>query len=138
VGLCLFCGHEDATVEHIIPKEMSRRLWEVSPFTPEHGAPLPKPSGAQRFYHSKFVDLKAAAVCRRCNGDFFNKLQERSKPFWYSAIAGDSVVMDTAVMRSVPTWAYRTALLLPLPSMPRKDWEPTFGPLARDLRLKEG
>lgn len=132
---CLFCGRDEATVEHIIPKEMSRRLREVSPFTSEHDAPLPKPPGAHRFYHSKIVDLKVAAVCRRCNGEFFNKLQEASKPFWYSAVAGDPVGLSLVLKRATATWAYKTALLLPLPGMPRQNWETTIGGLARDLRL---
>jgi hypothetical protein len=135
MALCLFCARQEATVEHIIPKEMSRRLWEVSPFTPEHGAPLPKPTAAQRFHHSRFVDLKVAAVCGRCNGDFFNKLQDGARPFWQSAIAGEAVELDTALQRSVAGWAYKTALLLRLPGLHRKDWEPAIGGLARDMRL---
>ncbi len=136
MGLCLFCGREEATLEHIIPKEMSRRLWEVSPFTPEHGAPISRPAEAKRFYHSKYVDLKISAVCERCNGDFFNRLQDGSKTFWHAAIAGHSVQMDTALKRSVATWAYKTALLMPLPNMPRTEWEPTVGDLARELRIQ--
>jgi hypothetical protein len=133
---CLFCRRDEATVEHVIPKEMSRRLWEVSPFTPKHGAPLPRPAKALRFYHSKYVDLKVSAACKNCNGQYFNQLQLASRPFWHPAIGGEDVSLDTRLKRSVATWAYKTALLLPLPDRSRSEWEPSVGAFARDLRIQ--
>jgi len=53
---CLLCSIGPVTGEHVIAKSLSKRLWEVSPVTPEHGAPVEPKPGATRFHTNRIID----------------------------------------------------------------------------------
>ena len=86
---CLFCGHGRVTREHVIAQSLSRRLWEVSPFTPEHGAPIEAKPGATRFHTNRLIDMVVNVACNDCNSKFFNALQSPCDGFLRSALAGE-------------------------------------------------
>jgi Fe-S cluster biogenesis protein NfuA len=66
-GRCLFCSIGPVTGEHVIAQSLSKRLWEVSPFTPEHGAPVEPKPGATRFHTNRIIDMVVNAACDDCN-----------------------------------------------------------------------
>jgi hypothetical protein len=95
-------------------------LREVSP--PELGAPTPIAANATRSYMSKLVEIKVRAPCRTCNSNFFNELELPCRPFLAEAIADRSATIDADAKRAIATYAYKTALLLNLNAIPRKQW----------------
>jgi hypothetical protein len=52
---------------HVIAQSLSKRLWEVSPFTPEHGAPVEPKPGATRFHMNRIIDMVVNVACDDCN-----------------------------------------------------------------------
>ena len=133
-SLCLFCQERPAdSDEHVIPQEVSLRIREVSPLTPDHGGPVARKPGAVRFHTNRLIDLVVRAVCRTCNEGFFNELQAAARPFFHPAIAGEAVELSTELKRAVAAWAYKTALLIPLTATPRKDWAAVVGTLCSDF-----
>ncbi len=131
---CIFCLHEAvATSEHVIPREISNRIREVSPLTPEHGAPVQPKPGSTSFRTNKLIDLKLKAVCPQCNQGFFNELQAAAAPFFLPAIGGQRVDLSTELKKAVAAWAYKTALLVPFTAAPRRDWPAISGSLCSDF-----
>jgi hypothetical protein len=106
----------------VIPKAVSKRIQEVSPFTPEHGAPMPPSPTAVRFHTNRIIDMVVNAACTDCNSVFFNALQSACEPELSVAIGGDGVAMDTDKKRALCAWAYKTALLIPLSMAARSSW----------------
>ncbi len=119
---CLFCGIGPVTREHVIAKSLSKRLWEVSPFTPEHGAPIEPTPGATRFHTNRLIDIVVNAACSDCNSKFFNALQRPCDGFLRSALAGEQWMLDSDLKKALASWLYKTALLVPLAMSPRADW----------------
>lgn len=72
---CLFCGGGPVTGEHVIAQSLSTRLREVSPFTPEHGAPIQPKPGATRYHPTRIIDMVLNVACRDCNSNFLNGIQ---------------------------------------------------------------
>ena len=133
-GVCLFCRRRPAgSNEHIIPEEISKRILEISPLTPEHGGPVvPKP-GATRFHYNKLIDMTVNVVCGNCNHKFFNDLQVAARPFFWPAIAGEPVLVSTELKKALAAWAYKTALLIPLNLEPRPKWPTIVGSLCSEF-----
>jgi hypothetical protein len=77
------------------------------------------------------------APCRTCNNVWLNKLQKPVEPFLRASIHGQPFhIPDTLATVEIATWAYKTALLIPLFGVDREDW-PAFIPVrARELRKK--
>src|ERR1700737_59764 len=119
---CLFCRVGPATGEHVIAKSLSKRLWEVSPFTPEHGAPVEPKPGATRFHTNRIIDMVVNMACNDCNSRFFNALQHPCDPFLRTALAGEASTLDTDIKKALASWLYKTALLVPLALGPRAGW----------------
>jgi hypothetical protein len=119
---CLFCGVGPVTGEHVIAKSLSKRLWEVSPFTPEHGAPVARKPGATRFHTNRIIDMVVNVACSDCNSRFFNALQRPCDPFLGAALAGEASTLDTDLKKALASWLYKTALLVPLALGPRAGW----------------
>jgi hypothetical protein len=119
---CLFCGSGRVTREHVISQSLSRRLWEVSPFTPQHGAPIEPKPGATRFHTNRLIDIVVNAACNDCNSKFFNALQSPCEGFLRSALAGERSILDSDLKKALASWLYKTALLVPLAMGPRTDW----------------
>jgi hypothetical protein len=71
---------------------------------------------------SKLVEIKVRAPCRTCNSNFFNELEVPCRPFLAEAIADRSATIDADAKRAIATYAYKTALLLNLNAIPRKQW----------------
>src|SRR3989442_15763359 len=111
---CLFCGNPRVTREHVIAQSLSRRLWEVSPFTPEHGAPVEPKPGATRFHTNRIIDMLVNVACEDCNSTFFNALQRPCDEFFRSALAGEPSTLDSDLKKPIASWLYKTALLEPL------------------------
>ena len=121
---CFFCGIGPVTREHVIAKSLSKRLWEVSPFTPEHGAPIEPKPGATRFHTNRLIDMVVNVACNDCNSRFFNALQSPCDGFLTRALAGQPSTLDSDLKRALAGWLYKTALLVPLAMSPRAEWPP--------------
>jgi hypothetical protein len=106
----------------VIAKSLSKRLWEVSPFTPEHGAPIEPKPGATRFHTNRLIDIVVNVACSDCNSKFFNALQSPCDGFLRSALAGELSTLDSDLKKALASWLYKTALLVPLALSPRADW----------------
>ena len=119
---CLFCGVGPVTGEHVIARSLSKRLWEVSPFTPEHGAPIEPKPGATRFHTNRLIDIVVKVACDQCNSTFFNALQRPCDGFLSSALAGEQWTLDSDLEKALASWLYKTALLVPLAMSARADW----------------
>jgi hypothetical protein len=119
---CLFCGHSGVTREHVIAQSLSRRLWEVSPFTPEHGAPIEPKPGATRVHTNRLIDMVVNVACRDCNSNFFNALQSPCDRFLSSALAGERSPLDSDLRKALASWLYKTALLVALAMSARAEW----------------
>lgn len=134
---CLFCaGTSTATNEHVISQRISQRVNEISPFTAQHGAPVPRAANASRYYMSRIIDIKLRAACRDCNGVFFNELEAPCQPFLDHAMADKQWTLDVDIKRHVAAWAYKTALLLQLHTIPRKTWPASILDQCHDLHTR--
>jgi hypothetical protein len=119
---CLFCHLGPVTGEHVIAKSLSKRIREVSPFTPEHGAPVQPKPGATRFHTNRIIDMVVNVACKDCNSKFFNALQDPCDAFLNRAIAGEASALDSDLKKSGASWLYKTALLIPLALTSRSVW----------------
>lgn len=119
---CLFCGVGAPTREHVVAQSLSKRLREVSPFTPEHGAPIKPKPGATRFHTNKIIDMVVNVACRDCNSKFFNDLQRPCDRFLYRSLAGEASILDSDLKKALAAWLYKTALLIMLAQTARAAW----------------
>lgn len=58
------------------------------------------------------MDITVRVPCGRCNGGWMSQLEGRTKPILEAMMSGDAVVLDETAVRTVATWAFKTAAML--------------------------
>lgn len=135
---CLFCTARPAkTREHVIPKVVSRWIRQIAQI---RQIPLPTAERKRLFQvnpsvgqlrTTDIIDMQVAAVCSNCNSEFFNTIQRPCETVLRHAIVGDPVNLNltVSVKQHLAAWTYKTALLVPLASYHRPEWEQIVGSL---------
>jgi hypothetical protein len=117
VKACIFCGNTDgrATVEHVIPQWVRRRLdpgGSLELFAGE------APGSAARRQVAKFQHLNITlrgVICERCNNDYLSQLESAVRPVLSPMIfSASATVLTPADQALLATWAVKTVLLFEL------------------------
>lgn len=119
-GKCVWGCDSDAPLneEHIIAHQVAKALDLPFPLRAEWGA-IHRPTGTQRALgHSLDDDLEIAIkdrVCKRCNGQWMNKLDKRMLAFMRASLRhGARIQLKDTQQRTLAHWATKVGLLIAL------------------------
>lgn len=107
--LCLFCEKGRLTREHVwglwLTRLLKAELFRVVTEEPSQPA-ITRLTNA--------IDMKARAVCRRCNGGWMGKLEATFKPIVEPLITQPSLRYDIPLpdLTLIATWAAKSAMVL--------------------------
>jgi hypothetical protein len=116
-GNCAFCGRRDSlTYEHATPKWLGKFIHEH--FPPENRweqVAISFGTDRERAQSTKLIQSasphKAAVVCGECNNGWMRRLEDAVRPILRPLILGKQSELDDAAIRTVATWATKTALI---------------------------
>jgi hypothetical protein len=111
--VCVFCGHDEVTNEHVFPQwlrdvlgpgpaEHARMLWDLEGNAME-----------QLAYPGKAFNLEVGRVCQQtCNGGWMSDLERAVRPILEPMLIGRAKPLGRDSQATLAAWAYKTALML--------------------------
>ena len=104
---CIFCGKRANSVEDAIPLWLARRYPAEAIMDLQLGEGQPVIS-----YQVKQPELRVKRVCRKCNNEWMNRLEERTKPIIIRLQEEPSCELDIHDCQSLALWTCKTAMVM--------------------------
>lgn len=107
--LCLFCKNGRLTLEHVwarwLTKQLKAELFRVV---------TQNPSSRENTRFSSEIDMKARAVCKKCNGGWMSALEAKTKRVLGPMISDRSLRMPLLSDQQtlLATWSAKSAMVL--------------------------
>lgn len=100
--ICIFCGDESGSEEHLWPAWM-HRLIKFGPIRVQEG------SGPEIIEDDP--EKKINTVCRTCNNKWMSQLEEKNIPSLKPMIQNIAITIDPGRQRLLTEWAIKTAMV---------------------------
>lgn len=111
---CVFCGAPGNSVEHVIPKWLSKGPREGIPGIYQKSILVDLDGTIRRDVRYRFGELTVKCVCRDCNSNWMNDLEEGVQPFLVPLILGTDefvVILDRQMQSDLAAWAMKTIMM---------------------------
>lgn len=114
---CIFCGSTGLSLEHVFPQWLAGVLAgdprkAGAPFTHTRVAEFNGALEGTRWFQSRnLLDFKVRLVCRRCNNEWMNDIENMARPFLTPMIQGVSIELDRPGQLAVAAWASLRAMV---------------------------
>jgi len=104
---CIFCNALANSDEHAFPQWLMKRF--IGQGLVEHQRNL---HAVPRTKRDDRLRIKLKSVCKKCNSEWMNRLQERSRPIIESLLDCPSCTVDIYQCKTLALWAVMSAMVL--------------------------
>ena len=111
---CVFCGAPANSVEHVIPKWISKSARDAVPGINQTSVILDADGTPLRTVGQKFGDVTVKCVCTTCNTGWMSKLETSVKPVLLPLVLGTDefvVVLDEQQQADLAAWVMKTVMM---------------------------
>jgi len=110
---CAFCGSGDLTLEHVIPRWVSRH--SLSLIAGADGFSIYGPGFASKIGEPRpasLIDIQVKRACRSCNNGWMAGLESTTSPLLKPMLSGNRVQLDAENQKVISRWVLKTAMAL--------------------------
>jgi hypothetical protein len=112
----MWCGGTPLTVEHLIPRWVSRLLETLSPSEDGYDTKLVVSDGSDqetRFsFEAALLEIPVRAVCTACNSGWMNTLENQVRPILTPLITGARHRVSVQDLVTLAHWSSKTVVLV--------------------------